>query len=229
MSIKLPTIAALAALALGASACGGSGGGGGGGGGGQQPAQQPAQQPQSQSPEPVAEVSDLSGESTAVTLDEKFTGALEELKVTPGPVGDAKISEKGVASFPITGGEVKYFEPGSVSPFVQGEIMHEGSGLSLEAGDTKVELEDFVVNPGNSKLTATVSANGEVAAEDAELFFLNGSTLKPLKTKGDQAILQGTEVTLTEDAAELLNMTFEVDAFEKGLPIGEAKITLNTQ
>ncbi len=228
MSIKLPIIAALAALALGASACGSSGGGGGGGG--QQPAQQPAQeQPQSQSPEPIAEVSNLSGEDTAVTLDEKFTGALEMLEVTPGPVGDAKISEEGVASFPITGGEVKYFEPGTVSPFVQGEIMHEGSGLSLTAGDTKVELEDFVVNPGNSKLTGTVSANGEVAAEDAELFFLDGTNLKPLKTKGDQAILQGTDVTLTEDAAELLNMTFDVDAFEKGLPIGKAKITLNTQ
>ncbi len=228
MSIKLPMIgAALTALALGASACGGSGGGGGGGG--QPPAQQPAQEPQAQAPTPVAEVSNLSGESTAVTLDEKFTGALEELKVTPGPVGDAKISEAGVAKFPITAGNVTYFEPGSVNPFVQGEIMHEGSGLSLEAGDTKVELEDFVVNPGNSKLTATVSANGEVAAEDAELFFLDGTNLKPLQTKGNQAILKGTDVTLTEDAAELLNTTFEVDAFEKGLPIGEAKITLDTQ
>jgi hypothetical protein len=224
MSIKLPMIAALSALALGASACGS---GGGGGGGGQQPSQEP--QAQAQAPQPVAEVSDLKGESTAVTLDEKFTGALEDLKVTPGPVGDAEISEEGVATFPITGGNVTYFEPGSTSPFVRGEIMHEGSGLSLEAGDTKVELEDFAVNPGNSKLTGQVSANGEVAAEDAELFFLNGSTLKPLDTKGDQAILEGTEVTLTEDAAALLNKTFEVDAFEKGLPIGEAKITLDTK
>ncbi len=224
MSIKLLASAGVVtALALGASACGS---GGGGGGGGQSP--QPAQTPQSQ-PTPVAEVSNLSGERTGVTLDEKFTGALEELEVTPGPVGDAKISEAGVATFPITGGNVTYFEPGSTSPFVRGEIVHEGSGLSLEAGDTKVELEDFVVNPGNSKLTGTVSANGEVAAEGAELFFLNGSTLEPLKTKGDQAILEGTEVTLTQDAAELLNKTFEVDAFEKGLPIGEAKITLNTQ
>jgi len=177
----------------------------------------------------VAEVDNLSGKSTAVTLDSEFTDALEKLDVTPGPVGDAKISDEGVASFPITGGNVTYFEPGSTNPYVRGEIMHEGSGLSLTAGDTKVELEDFVVNPGNSKLTTTVSANGEVAAEDAETFFLNGSTLKPLETKGNQAILDGTEVTLTEDAAKLLNKTFDVDAFEKGLPIGEAKITIDTQ
>jgi hypothetical protein len=218
-------LTALTALALGASACGGAQGGSGGGSGEQ--SQQP--QAQSQSPKPVAEVSNLKGESTAVTLDEEFVAGLEELKLEPGPVGEAEISEEGVATFPITGGEVTYFEPGSTSPFVRGEIMHEGSGLSLDSGETKVELEDFVVNPANSKLTGTVSANGEVAAENAELFFLDGSTLKPLETKGDQAILEGTTVTLTEDAAELLNQTFETDALKKGFPVGEAKITIDTK
>lgn len=228
MSRRLLTIpAALGAAALVATGCGGQQGGGGGAPPSQP--QQPAQEQAPQGPQPVAEVDNLSGESTAVTLDSEFTKALEKLEVTPGPVGDAKISEEGVASFPITGGNVTYFEPGSTSPFVRGEIMHEGSGLSLTAGDTEVELTDFVVNPGNSKLTTTVSANGEVAAEDAETFFLNGSTLKPLETEGNQAILEGTEVTLTEDAAKLLNKTFDVEAFEKGLPIGEAKITLDTQ
>ncbi len=98
MSTKLLARAGvLTALALGASACGSGGGGG--------QSQQPAQTPQSQAT-PVAEVSNLSGERTGVTLDEKFTGALEELEVTPGPVGDAKISEAGVATFPITGGNL---------------------------------------------------------------------------------------------------------------------------
>ena len=221
MRRRLLTIpAALGVVALVAAGCGGQQSGGGGA---------PQAQPQQQGPQPVAEVDNLSGESTAVTLDSKFTDALEKLDVTPGPVGDAKISDEGVASFPITGGNVTYFKPGSTSPFVRGEIMHEGSGLSLTAGDSEVELNDFVVNPGNSKLTTTVRANGEVAAEDAETFFLNGSTLKPLEKKGNQAILEGTEVTLTEDAAKLLNKTFDVDAFEKDLPIGEAKITLDTQ
>lgn len=225
MSRRLLSIpVALVAFALVAAGCGGQQGGGGGA-----PQAQPQQPAQQQGPQPVAEVDSLSGESTAVTLDSKFTDALEKLEVTPGPVGDAKISDEGVATFPITGGNVTYFEPGSTNPFVRGEIMHEGSGLSLTAGDTEVELNDFVVNPGNSKLTTTVSANGEVAAENAETFFLNGSTLKPLETKGNQAILEGTKVTLTEDAAKLLNKTFDVDAFEKGLPIGEAKITIDTQ
>ena len=42
-------------------------------------------------------------------------------------------------------------------PFVQGIIDHEGSGLSLTAGDTTVELTDFVIDPGTSELTGTVS------------------------------------------------------------------------
>ena len=58
--------------------------------------------------------------------------------------------------------------------------MHEGSGLSLTAGKTKVELTDFVIDPGTSELTGTVSVNGKEAAEDALLFNLDGSTLKPL-------------------------------------------------
>jgi hypothetical protein len=222
MSYRLPAIlAAVAALALGASACGGSQGGGGGGGG--------QQQSQAQAPQPVAEVSDLKGESTSLTLDEEFVAGLEELKLTPGPVGDAEI-EEGVAKFPITGGNVKYFKPGSVSPYVQGMIEHDGSGLSLDSGDTKVELTDFVVNPSNSKLTGKVTANGETAAEDAELFFLDGSTLEPLKTESNnRAVLEGTTVTLTEDAAKLLNDTFETDALKKGFPVGEAKISLDTK
>ena len=179
-------------------------------------------------PKPEAEVSNLSGKSTDVALDAKFVKALGELDLEPAPVGDATV-EDGTLSVPITGGDVKYFKPGSVSPYVQGMIEHEGNWLSLTGGDTKVQLTDFVVNPGNSKLTGTVKANGKVAAENAPLFFLDGSDLEPLKTKGDKAILEGTEVTLTEEAADLLNKTFEVDALEKGVPIGDAKITLNTK
>ena len=47
---------------------------------------------------------------------------LGTLKLTPAPVGDGTISKGGVAQFPITGGNVTYYEPGTVSPFVQGEI-----------------------------------------------------------------------------------------------------------
>ncbi len=215
------TVAATAFLALGAAACGddeeettGSGGG------------ETTSQTQQSQPEPVAAIDALDGQTTNVELDAGFVDALTQLKVTPGVIGDAKLTE-GTLKFPITGGEVKYFEPGTVSPFVQGEIMHEGSGLSLTAGGKKVELENFVVDPGASVLTGRVSVDGKVAAESAPLFFLDGSTLQPLRTSEDgRAVLEGTTVELKAEAAQLLNETFGIQDLEEGLKIGVAKITL---
>jgi hypothetical protein len=143
-------------------------------------------------------------------------------------VGDGEISKKGVARFPITGGNVTYYKPGTVAPFVQGEIDHAGSGLSLTGGGKTVELTDFVVDPGASVLTGTVSVDGAVAAESAPLFFLDGRTLQPLKTEGSTAVLEGTTVKLKDEAASLLNDTFGTDALAGGLVIGVAKITVDT-
>ena len=213
----LAALAATTALALGATACGGNddergecdnteGRGRRAGGG-----------------DPVAE-----GQDTAVALDAGFVEALGSLKLTPAPVGSAEISKEGVASFPITGGNVTYYTPGTESPYVQGEVDHDGSGLSLTGGGKKVELTDFVVDPGRSLLTGKVTVDGAVAAESAPLFFLDGRTLKPLQTGDGTAILEGTTVKLKQEAADLLNQTFGVDALAGGFVIGKAKITVNT-
>jgi hypothetical protein len=217
MTLRTPSILlATAALAFGAAACGSDD-------------SSSSSSAAKSIPKPVAQVDQLSGQSTAVTLDAGFADALKSLKLTPAPVGDASISSAGVASFPITGGNVKYYKPGTVSPYVQGEIDHEGGGLSLTGGGKKVELTDFVVDPGASVLTGTVSVDGKVAAENAPLFFLDGRTLEPLKANNDgTAVLSGTTVKLKAEAAELLNKTFAVDALKEGLVIGVAKITINT-
>ena len=218
-------IATTTALAFGVAACGDSDSGeesSSSSGSSQSTAQ-------SSTPEPVAKIDALTGRSTAVALDSGFVEALGTLKLTPAPIGDGKISEKGTASFPITGGNVTYYEPGSVNPYVQGNIDHEGSGLSLTGGGKRVELTDFVVDPGKSVLTGTVSVDGKVAAQSAPLFFLDGRTLEPLQAKENgTAVLQGTTVKLKAEAAELLNTTFGVDALEEGLVIGVATITVNT-
>lgn len=184
---------------------------------------------QSQAAKPVAQIDSLTGRSTAVELDAGFVSALESLKLTPGPVGDASI-EGATASFPITGGDVTYYKPGTESPYVQGSIDHDGSGLSLKGGGKTVRLTDFVVDPGGSVLTGTVSVNGKEAAASAPLFFLDGRTLEPLQVNENDgtAVLQGTTVKLKAEAADLLNQTFAVDALEEGLVIGVAKITVNT-
>ena len=64
-------------------------------------------------PEAVASIDALSGESTAIALDKGFTDALTALKLTPGVTGTAKLTD-GSLVFPITGGNVTVFEPGSV-------------------------------------------------------------------------------------------------------------------
>jgi hypothetical protein len=148
-------------------------------------------------PAPVAKIDALSGQKTEVTLDS----------------GSSTRSAR--------------YEPGSVSPFVQGEIDHDRSGLSLTGGGKTVELTDFVVDPGASVLTGKVTVNGQVAAESAPLFFLDGRTLEPLKTQGSTAVLEGTTVKLNDEAAALLNDTFGTGVLQGGLVIGVAKITVN--
>ena len=216
---------AIAALALGVAACG------------DDEAEQteagspPAPVETEGPPEPVAQIDTLTGRNTRVMLDSDFLNALEDLKLTPAPVGDATINEEGEAEFPITGGTVTYYEPGTVSPYVIGVIEHDGSGLSLESADgTLVELTDFTIDPGASVLLGTVSVDGEVAVPNAPLFFLDGSTLDPLRTgaNGAVAVLEGTTVKLKDEAADLLNETFGVKALKEGLVIGQAKLTLDT-
>ncbi len=182
----------------------------------------------SNSSKPVADIKTLTGQSTAVALDKGFTDALTSLKLAPGVTGTAKLTD-GSLIFPITGGHVTYYKPGKVNPFVQGDIMHQGSGISLTAGSTKVELTNFDIDPGASKLYGDVSVNGTSAATHAYLFYLDGTTLKALQTSGNTAILEGTKVEISDVAAPLLNKTFNTDAVKAGLLVGIAKITVNTK
>ncbi len=177
--------------------------------------------------EPVARINALSGVDTGILLDAGFAEALTTLGLTPGTVGTATLAD-GSINFPITGGNVTYFEPGTAKPYVIGQVQHEGSGLSLTAGDTVVELTNFNVDPGISRVYGDVTVNGEVAATSAFLFQLRGATLKPLQTEGDTAILEGTKVFISPVAAGLLNSTFGTDAVTDALLVGVAKITVNT-
>jgi hypothetical protein len=203
-------IAAIGAVALGASACSSS------------------KKADAASNKPVANITALSGQDTAVKLDPNFVAALGSLKLAPGTVGTAKLTD-GSLVFPITGGNVKYYTPGSVTPYVQGDIKHDGSGFSLKGGSTTVELTNFDIDPGASKLYGDVSANGTSVVKHAELFGLDGNTLQPLKTSGNTAILTGTKVQLSQAAADLLDKTFGTTAVKGGLLVGIATITVNTK
>jgi hypothetical protein len=175
---------------------------------------------------PLASIPTLTGVDTAVLLDADFAAALTSLGLTPGTVGTATLVD-GSLHFPITGGNVDYYDPqGKTRPYVQGSIAHEGSGFSLTAGDTKVELTNFTIDPGTSKLFGDVSVNGTSAATQVLLFNLYGGTLKPLQMDGNNAVLEGTTVHISKVAADLLNQTFKTDAVKSQLLVGIAKITV---
>ena len=185
------------------------------------------------SQEPVAELDSLTGQQTQVTLDPSFVEGITGLGLTPGVTGGAEFDgTAGTVSFPITGGNVTVFEPDSgVDPYVQGSIEHFQSGLTLTAGDTEVELSNFVVDPGESVLLGKVTVNGmpfPESGEEVPLFFLDGSTLNPLQVNEAEgtAVLEGTTVSLTATAADALNMVFETEALSEFFLVGVAEITV---
>lgn len=181
-----------------------------------------------QPPQPVASISDVKGISTSVALDSGFVSALQSLDVAPSPSGNATVQD-GVASFPITGGNVTVYKPGEVDPYVQGRLMHGGSGLKLTKGATVVQLDNFVVDPGKpATLTGRVQANDQVVAPSTKLFDLDGSTLQPITTdaQASTATLQGTTVKLSDGAATALNGAFETDALKGGTTVGIATIVV---
>jgi hypothetical protein len=186
---------------------------------------------QSSRPEPIASLPAIpAGGSTAVALDANFVSALGTLGLTPGTIGGATLTD-GSISFPITGGTVTVFDKSSgYRPYVQGTLLHQNSGLSLTAGGTTVELTNFTVDPGTpARLFGDVAVNGQQAAASAPLFDLDGTTLNPISMDSSgNAVLQGTTVKLSPEAAGLLNQTFGTDALEGGLVIGIATITVPT-
>ncbi|PRY67298.1 hypothetical protein B0I08_107194 [Glaciihabitans tibetensis] len=177
-------------------------------------------------PTPLASIPALAGVDTQVTLDAGFVEALTTLGLTPGVIGGATLTD-GVLAFPITGGNVDYYDPQEdYRPYVQGSIEHDGSGISLTAGETVVELTDFRIDPGTSQLFGTVTANGAEVGQDIYIFNLDGSTLNPLDEDAEgNAVLEGTTVLVSPDAAGLLNDTFGTDAVTDKLVVGIAKIT----
>jgi hypothetical protein len=209
------SLALAGAMTLGLAACG------------DDPGRQIKEAAQGDTP-PLVAVESVTGKTTAVALDASFLEGLTTLMLAPDVVGGAKL-ENGSLIFPITGGNVAVYPPGSRDPYVEGILNHEGSGISLTNGTTSVELTDFDVDPGKSLLFGDVAANGESVVQDAPLFFLDGSTLQEPRIEGDDAILEGTTVSLTSAAADLLNKTFETDALTEFFTVGVAKITVSTK
>ena len=168
----------------------------------------------------VTAIPSLSGIGTSVKIDAGTAEALKSLGVALAPSGSATFeASTSTITFPITSGYAEIHSDLNVKPgYIQGSIAHEGSGFSLSAGSTKVELSDFVVDPGNSVLYGTVGGTPKVP-----LLSLDGTNVK-VSMEGANVVLQGTVAKLTDTAAGALNKAFNVSALKAGIPLGTVRL-----
>ncbi len=173
-------------------------------------------------PRPQAEFLSLTGVSTSVDLDAGTAKILADNKVRVGPVEPATASTSGgttTVSFPISEGYVAVY-PTSVPSYIRGTFSHTG-GLKFTAGGKSLELTDFIVNPGNSTLTATVEGGSAAMVMD-----LDGTNVKVTKDAQGQTRLDGTVAKLSATGAEALNKFFNVSLFKQGIPLGVVHVVL---
>lgn len=168
----------------------------------------------------VTAISRLEGKSTEVKLDASTAAALQQLGVAVAPVGSATFnSQTSTVGFPITGGFAAIHSDRSYQPgYIAGTVVHQGSGLKFSKGNTSLEVTNFVVDPGNSILTATAGGKSGIP-----LLFLDGTNVK-VEPEGSDVVLQGTVAKLTGPGASALNSTFGVTAFKEGLPLGVVRL-----
>jgi hypothetical protein len=164
---------------------------------------------------PKAVIQALGGDETQVKLDAQTLSALQKAGVKVAPISPAKLGN-GTVSFPITGGDA-FVYPVSQAPYVRGTIDHSG-GLKLSAGGKTVRATHFEINPGTSRLIATINGKTQIP-----LFFLDGRDLQ-ISQDGGATVLQGTHVKLDPVGASALDKAFGVSTFKPYTSIGVATI-----
>lgn len=194
-----------AVLALGVAACGSS------------THHANAQTAASTSDDMVTVIPSLSGVGTSVALDPGTAAALKSLGVSVTPSGSASFdAATSTVTFPITSGYAEIHSDHSFKPgYILGSIQHTGSGLYLSAGPIRVNLSNFVVDPGNSMLYGTVGT-----ATGVPLLFLDGTNVRVSNDPAGHVVLDGTVARLTQTAATALDQAFHTTAVTAGLPLG---------
>ncbi len=204
---RLAAVALIAGVGLSAAACSSS-----------KPATSAANASQSQPgiTDTITAIPSLTGVGTSVALDSGTAAALKSLGVAIAPAGTATFdATTSTVTFPITSGYAEIHSDHNAKPgYILGSIEHDGSGLTLSAGSTKVTLSNFVVDPGNSILYGTVGGQVKVPLLD-----LDGTNVKVSMDNGN-VVLDGTVAKLTETAATALDGAFKTTAVKAGLPLG---------
>ncbi|MDQ2728599.1 MAG: hypothetical protein M3Y91_12225 [Actinomycetota bacterium] len=170
-------------------------------------------------PDMVTVLPSVGGQNTSVTLDLATVSALTSLGVSVLPTGRAT-QQGSIVSFPITSGYAEVHSRRDAKPgWIDGSLAHEGSGLDLMGVTATVHLDDFVVDPGNSMLYATV--NGKIGVPVLEL---DGTKVTETVNDVGQVVLAGTVAKLTQTAAGALNQAFATSMITAGMPLGQVEV-----
>jgi hypothetical protein len=149
---------------------------------------------------------DVVGGKTKLELDKKVTNSLADLGVTAK--GTKYAVKAGLYSFH------------ALNDGGGGEISHKGS-LTLKGDGAKVKLAKFDIN-------LPIAEHGRRHGEEGTLSAVVGGERIDVATLGTKKYevldkkpgFTGLGVELNKDAAKLLNESFDVKAFKKGMKLG---------
>ena len=200
LSRILRVSAASAALAFGATACGGS--------------DDSATADTTPAPErtavPQTPSIDVRGGATNLRLDSRTARVLEVGGVKLTAIGDASGSVDRLR-FPITGGEVSLSPPG-------GRIEHAG-GLRFSVGGRGVDATDLVIDPAADVVTA------EVAGRRVPLLALDLELPRDTPAEGQALVIPGTASLIGGSLVATLSDELGVDVLRGGLDLGRIEVS----
>jgi hypothetical protein len=165
----------------------------------------------------TTEIPRLSGIATTVALSAAALGVLRRVGATPSANGSATYTA-GAAEigFPITGGTAVVHSDRRGQPgYLEGVVLHEGSGLTLTRGSTSVAMTDFTLEPGTSSVYASVNGGPNTA----DLFKVDDARVR-VSAIGGNFHVSGAELVLTVPAATMLDGVFATADFKAGLELG---------
>ncbi len=153
----------------------------------------------------------LDGGRTVLTVDRATLKVLADNDVSVAPIRGATANGRSF-TFPITGGAVD-------ATSLAGKIEHSG-GLQFSEGGDRLRVQDFVIDTRKGVLTARVSGtNTRVPLLELDLGAAH------IDRGHGTVVVSNVKASLTGEAADALNKTFDVTLFKKGLDIGVAKVT----
>ncbi|MBO0883210.1 MAG: hypothetical protein J2P17_23315 [Mycobacterium sp.] len=205
--LRLSAIAVVAAAGLAVAACGGSSS--------SNPSSGTAATSGASSSTPatttyVSAKATVIGKSTAVVVNPVLSAALKHAGITTTAVTPA--TAKRMLRFPVSGGQITV-------KTLAGHVDHAG-GLTFRHRGSSVTLTNLVINTQTKQLTAAVGGHS------MPVFDLNHVRSKPASGRHGTVVARDVKLTVSSQAATVLNSDLGVSTFRTGMNFGIATLTV---